>query len=225
MKELPNSKELRGFCRWCNTTTSFGFVAERIVSRRDLPKIEQIQKRPVNRLHADELEFEPPKGFLKIVTLECNHCLNACVSFEDVFAFDQKFFWPILAENYSEDIPSVIRASLYEAEMTFQVGCFMSSATMTRRALEAVCDDKGITGGKLQVKIQNLSLSGLLPRSVTDWLDDIRVIGNDGAHPKDSVVTHEDCYVSLKILHKIIEHLYIESAEIERIRRKNRSAT
>jgi len=55
-----------------------------------------------------------------------------------------------------------MREALVEAKQCLSVGALHASATMSRRAIEAACDDKGATSRHLWQKVKGLADAGAI---------------------------------------------------------------
>lgn len=67
-----------------------------------------------------------------------------------------------------------------------------AAATMYRRALELALKDRFPTyTGILAARIKQLAKNSDIPQVMADWADEIRFIGNDGAHDVDGVSADE----------------------------------
>ena len=63
-----------------------------------------------------------------------------------------------------------------------------AAATMFRRAIDVAIREKHPeVSGMLKLRIDKLNKKGLIPDAMKDWTDEIRLIGNDGAHEPEGV--------------------------------------
>ncbi len=53
---------------------------------------------------------------------------------------------------------------------------------LIRKTLEAVCEDRGATGGNLKDRISDLKTELTLPNALFEAMDHLRMLGNDAAH-------------------------------------------
>lgn len=95
------------------------------------------------------------------------------------------------------------------------------SAALTRRALQQVLRDYGHTKAKdLFDQIQEVVEANLLPASLSDQLNAVRVIGNFAAHPLKSqntglilpVEDHEAEW-NLDVLESVFDHYFVKPAQ------------
>ncbi|UVC07371.1 DUF4145 domain-containing protein [Rhizobium sp. TH2] len=98
--------------------------------------------------------------------------------------------WPTVTESAIPDHLSENVAKTYRsAERNFSTPDGEDAAAMLyRRAIDVAIREKHpeITG-LLAVRISKLAGKGLLPPSMKEWADQIRLIGNDGAHEPEGV--------------------------------------
>jgi hypothetical protein len=79
-------------------------------------------------------------------------------------------------------IPENIVAVFEEA-----LGChanqyYIASAMLVRKTLETLCEDRGAKGRDLKERIGELRRIIILPESLFEALDGLRLLGNDAAH-------------------------------------------
>jgi len=91
-------------------------------------------------------------------------------------------------------------------------------AVQIRRALEAVCADRGETRGNLAAKLRNLSNKGEIPPVLSEASDILRLLGNIGAHGLSGSVHPLQAYALDDFFRVIIEYLYIAPSKIEDFR-------
>jgi hypothetical protein len=82
----------------------------------------------------------------------------------------------------STDIPSTIAASLEEAIKCHSAQCYKAAALMVRRVLEELCEDNGATGNNLKERIASMSTKVVIPQTLLQAADHLRLLGNDAAH-------------------------------------------
>jgi len=99
-------------------------------------------------------------------------------------------------------LPVEIDEIFSETLSAFNEGANTLTGLGLRATIEAICNEKGITGKNLQVRINKLATAGLISKNDTKRLHAIRFLGNDAAHklvkPKSK---------SIAVAKTIIEHL------------------
>lgn len=101
-------------------------------------------------------------------------------------------------------VPDVVH-SIYEETLTaIKEGASTLAGLGLRGTIEAICNDRAITGRTLEARISKLASQGLISQKDAERLHAIRFLGNDAAHeikkPSDR---------QLKIALRITEHMII----------------
>lgn len=108
--------------------------------------------------------------------------------------FKLKDFWPKPEPpNIPAHLPESVAKAFRAAENNYQMVDGEDAAAMLyRRAIDVAIREKHPEiGGLLAKRITALTDQGLLPPSMKAWADQIRLIGNEGAHEPEGV-TKED---------------------------------
>jgi len=154
----------------------------------------------------------------------CETCGDLSIYGASVEIFDEKDFkqatliYPYQKIDLNK-LPVIVRKCYIEA-VRVKNNAPNAFAMLIRKALEAICDDKGILEGSLYDKINELSKKNLIPKNLSDMGDIIRLIGNIGAHnttldvKPGFVNTIDDFFIS------IIEYIYIQPDKITAIQEK-----
>jgi hypothetical protein len=95
-----------------------------------------------------------------------------------------------------------------------------SFAVQIRRALEAVCADKGANGRSLYEMLTELGRRGDLPPVLAEMTDVLRLLGNVGAHASDRTVRPSQVEALDEFFRAVIEYVYIAPAKLHRFREK-----
>jgi len=170
----------------------------------------------------------------RVSSLVCRHCSQGIVVIEEEWVGDspakqQKHggtvtwrgihWWPLPESNLSTDIPKNIADVFCEASMSLFANCPRASAVMSRRTLEAITVDKGETAGTLADRLLNLTKRGILLSTLSDWVKEVRLIGNVGAHfDPIQTVTVDDAKQLLSFVRELLKYLYDLPAELKRKR-------
>ncbi|TIR23972.1 MAG: DUF4145 domain-containing protein [Mesorhizobium sp.] len=130
------------------------------------------------------------------------------------------FFSRLPDTQLPNHIPQDVGKALTQAETNFlQAGHEEAAATMYRRALERAlkATHPGLPGA-LASQIKELVRTGVMPKAMGDWADEIRVIGNDGAH--DDQVERSDLIAARGFCDAFLKYLITLPKEVE-IRRQS----
>jgi len=95
-------------------------------------------------------------------------------------------------------------------------------AVQIRRALEALCDDRGAKKGALQLRLQNLVSRGEIPLVLAEMTDVLRLLGNIGAHSVDQSVKPIHVLAIDDFFHVIIEYVYVAPSKLKEFRDWNK---
>lgn len=159
---------------------------------------------------------------------ECNSC--------DFFLLVQRrrgnilrVFPNPLPKSIHEKTPQFLKKDLEEAYLCFSAGAYRATGVLTRRALQLCCIEKGAPGSKLQDQIDWLLNQQIITKELKDWAHEVRLTGNDAAHPprditKDEIISREDAEDILTLLEKFIDVLYVAPALAEERRQKRGSS-
>lgn len=156
---------------------------------------------------------------------ECNSCHKLVL----VNDSSNKIYPMPLPKAIDERIPATIRKDFEESTICFSIEAYRASAVMARRALQCVCLDKGSKEkDKLEKQIDWLFSQGIITKDLKDWAHEVRLVGNDAAHPRkpenDQPISKEDAEDVLKLLEQFCQVLYVASAIAEE-RKKLRTQT
>ena len=114
----------------------------------------------------------------------CNQILvygNLEEVLEEGFA-DAVLLWPKFGLNKA--VPERIR-DIYDEASRIEHTAPNAFAGQIRRALEAICSERGATKGTLVENIQELANRGEIPKTLVEASDLLRLIGNIGVHASD----------------------------------------
>jgi hypothetical protein len=113
------------------------------------------------------------------------------------------------------DVPNVVREIYSESMLAVQAGALTLAGLGLRGTIEAVCNERGITGRNLEVRITKMATQGLISAKDSERLHAIRFLGNDAAHdikkPSEAQIS-----VALKIINHLIQSIYLLEIEMER---------
>jgi len=125
---------------------------------------------------------------------------------------DVVLLWPKFGLNNA--VPERIR-NIYDEASRIQHTAPNAFAVQVRRALEAVCMDRGATEGTLVQNIHELANRGEIPKTLVEASDLLRLIGNIGAHASDRDVHPLQASALNKFFQAIVEYLYVSPKMIQ----------
>jgi hypothetical protein len=127
--------------------------------------------------------------------------------------------WPELNREMSLKIPEPLRAEHSEARKCFNSGAYTATVVMVRRTLEGVCADNGAKG-TLYKALEQMKLVGLIEGRLLEWAQELRVIGNDGAHYTGRPVARQDAKDAIDLAEAILNYMYVFSAQFAEFRER-----
>jgi hypothetical protein len=149
----------------------------------------------------------------------CNHIL-VYRAVEDIP--DDKYFtsgdleYPESGELHSS-VPKTV-SKIYSEALQIKSLAPNAFAVQIRRALEALCEDRGAKNGTLQKMLNELSTKGEIPSTLIEVTDLLGLLGNIGAHaPEDSVQPWQVRTID-EFFRAIVEYVYIAPSKIKEFR-------
>lgn len=124
------------------------------------------------------------------------------------------------------NIPSSVLKALEEAITCHAGACYVATAIMVRKTLEALCEDRGAKGSNLKERIKALGGKILLPAELLEGLDDLRLLGNDAAHIESKEydkVGQEEVEIGIEFAKEVLKAVYQYSALLVRLRSLKKS--
>ncbi len=145
--------------------------------------------------------------------LQCAICADPLVQVREDYgggfdADDPVFVFPA-PRRLNRNIPEHLRNAWEEAQSCFKAKAYTATAVMVRRALEATCADQGVRERTLAQSLKKLEAQGKIDGMLAEWADLLRLVGNEGAHYSDRVVTREDAEDALSFSEALLDHLYV----------------
>ena len=107
-----------------------------------------------------------------------------------------------------KNCPKIVISPYKEALKCYQAHAYEATVIMCRKGIEAICYDKGQEKGNLITKLKNLKDLQVLEGTLYKWTDELRLIGNDGAHSHNQIVTQQDAKDAIDFFEALITYLY-----------------
>ncbi|WP_405811546.1 DUF4145 domain-containing protein [Streptomyces sp. NBC_01520] len=164
-------------------------------------------------------EEEPP---YLLEMAECGHCHDPFVMVEEDFGRgwdgEPAVVWPMQQRPLSLQVPQALRHEHEEARQCFSSKAYTAAAVMVRRTLEGVCLDQGVasSGGRpkpLFKMLEQMKDEGKIDGQLFEWSQELRVLGNQGAHFTGTSVSREDAADGLALAEALLDYLYVFSAQ------------
>lgn len=165
-------------------------------------------------------EHGPP---WKATLTRCDVCSQALLFFQEDYGdgWDEMArVWPDGVRPLSASIPESLRAEHYEARKCFDAKAFTATVVMVRRTLEGVCADKGARERNLAASLKVMHEEGLLDNRLYEWAQQLRIVGNEGAHFTGNQVPRQDAADALAFCEAFLDYLYVLTAKFEEFRQR-----
>jgi len=91
----------------------------------------------------------------------------------------------------NDDLPEGIREEHKEAHDCLHGGQLKASMLMARAALQHACRSLGAEGRGLKAELDSLVEKGAITRDLRAFADEVRLLGNDVAHPPEDIMVVE----------------------------------
>lgn len=199
--DVSEREEYRIECPFCRRRT----VAIRMTSMR--------------LIYADEAAY--PNWFNLAECRICNtiHAIRSPKTVDNHFsAADAEVISSSRSHGISSRIPESLRREHSEAWACFSSESYTATVVMVRRTLEGVCAEHGIKARVLFKALEQLAADGLIEGRLLDWAQELRLLGNEGAHFTGDVVSREDAQDALALAEALLEYLYVYSAQFKEFR-------
>ncbi|MEU5085093.1 MULTISPECIES: DUF4145 domain-containing protein [Streptomyces] len=128
--------------------------------------------------------------------------------------------YPPTGDQLSFSVPSKLRDECEEARRCFTSKAFTATAVMVRRVLEGLCLDQGATAKPLMNALKQLAADGKLDGRLLEWAQELRGLGNHGAHHTGVPVQRQDAYDALLLTEAILTYVYALPTQFEAFRRR-----
>jgi len=132
--------------------------------------------------------------------------------------------YPTPAE-YGNEVPLAVH-KIYEQASKCKERAPLGFAVLIRKALEAICDDRGIEKprreGDLFHRLKKLEARGDIPPTLARMSDVLRTLGNTAAHDAPEEITVPMTWAIDEFFRAIVEYVYVAPAKIEKFEKRMR---
>ena len=188
---------------------------------------------PQRLIHTQEyLEHGYPSD--DSIDIECACYVVVCETCNKILLYrtfsyieENKYFhradliYPPNPGNLHKSVPKVICECYVEAARIKNLAP-NAFAVQIRRALEALCDDRGAKKGALQLRLQDLVSRGEIPPVLAEMTDILRLLGNIGAHSMKQTIKPIYAIAIDDFFHVIIEYVYVAPSKLKEFRNWNK---
>ena len=171
-------------------------------------------------------EFTNSAGKLKTYELTNAYRLSqcpACNKFNLLFVADQDLddqtvLWPTLDKPLSGLPPEIDKA--YKAALSVKSIDSNAFGVLTRRLLEMVCIEREAAGRTLLEQLRDLSSKGEIPGRLAAMAQQLRQLGNIGAHAGAGELTSEEVPFLNDLCRAILEYVYVGPQTIVQVQKR-----
>ena len=197
------------------------------------------QRAAVVAYHDDGGEPRPDEFVAEYFIVICQTCERPLVyvdfqSHAKHLRFEHaELIWPEQDELH-EAVPDAVQEIYTEAARIKNLAP-SAYATQVRRALEAVCDERGAKRGTLQHRLESLVQMGELPPTLAQLTQVLRFLGNAGAHEVEQGLKAWHADAIQDFFQVVLEYVYVAPyklaefqkrlAEIDRRKKLTKLAT
>ncbi len=152
--------------------------------------------------------------------LSCQNCDGVVISFRKFFTergWKEWLSYPVSLPKVDKAVPDKVAADYVSAVNCLSIGEHKAAVTMFRRSLQQIMIDKNAKGSRLYDQIDDLATNGIITEDLKNWAHEIRLWGNEGAHPsKDGLdeVTEKETTEVKKFLESLFQYIYIMPATV-----------
>jgi hypothetical protein len=173
----------------------------------------------------------PSEADLEYILLQCTNCEGASLQVREdlpdfVYAPNEvpQFAYPAQGK-LSTDIPDALQHEFEEARSCFNTKAYTAAVVMVRRTLEGIGVDNDIREHNLARQITQMEAKGLIDRSIAEWADGLRVLGNQGAHFTGRKVSREDASDAIHFAEALLNHIYVYRRRFEEFKKRRETKT
>jgi len=114
-----------------------------------------------------------------------------------------------LTDNVAlKNAPDIVINPYKEAQKCYRAQAYEACVIMCRKGIEGICTDKGEVKGNLAEKLKKLKEKHILEDTFYNWSNELRLIGNDGAHSHEKIINKQDARDSIDFFDALITYLY-----------------
>lgn len=190
----------RGQCPHCPATTYFRPVTP--VYKEALPE--------GGYRVVTAAQCEACKGFVLVIGIQTGH--NHPVSLQVVFPLGKP------NDVVDERVQPTVAEDFKEALRCHWIKAYKACVVMCRRSVQVSVLELGAKPGRLVDQIDDLFTKGKITESLKDFAHEVRLTGNDGAHPdKDGLVdvSEGDASDIIEFTREYLHHVYVMPAKLK----------
>ncbi len=163
-------------------------------------------------------------AIFKLSFYACPDCLKPMIFFEGCKNEYSSIFLPLVPQSFAKQFPEYVPSSIrqdYEEAYNILLLSPKASATLSRRCLQGMIHDFfGVTEKNLNAEIT--ALKDVVDPMIWKGLDDLRKLGNIGAHMEKDInliidIDSDEAEKLIRLIEFLIEKWYITRHETEKL--------
>lgn len=150
-----------------------------------------------------------------VILGKCLNCNRPFLSQEDFQNIEDHYFannhfqlFPLTDNMALKNAPEIVYRPYQEAQKCFRAQAYEACVIMCRKGIEAICAHKGEKKGALSDKLKNLKDNHILEETFYNWSNELRLIGNDGAHSHNKIIEKQDAKDAIDFFDALITYLF-----------------
>lgn len=159
--------------------------------------------------------------------LQCRGC-NEVILQKNKYSFFQgnvteielEFQYPTVVPKLDDSIPDEVAEDYIEGMKCLGGGSPKGALTMFRRSLQTATRERGATPADLFNEIDELATKDIIPKDLKDLAHEIRLLGNDGAHPNRPNVSQDEALEVKDFIDHLFNYVYIMPARVTDMKNK-----
>ncbi|SEH78578.1 protein of unknown function [Rhizobium tibeticum] len=162
-------------------------------------------------------------------TLKCEQCGNLTSVFwgqgDSGLQGIHQVPWPRKTTKWPRHWPDDVGRYWLQARRSLEASNWDAAALMARSAVQLTLRHQGAVGKNLYDEINDLGSKGLLPPVMLEWAHEVRVLGNDNAHPTpgSTATTAQDASAVVEYLGMLLKVVFDLPHQITEHRGKDRA--
>lgn len=136
----------------------------------------------------------------------------------DVFWGSPQKVYPINNFHINPIIPEILRNALNECIQCYKSRAYTASTIMCRRLIEGFCLVKGVKERNLETSLKVLHENGTINEQLFEWVNQLRILGNDAAHNIEAKYSAEDAKDTLDFSIAVLDFTYSFKDKFEKFK-------
>jgi Domain of unknown function (DUF4145) len=150
------------------------------------------EKGNFSTIHHEERKHPSTQKVLNYDTMRCGNCGNLMMVFWSAAATSYRrgmhnfrvVPWSQRTSRFPDYWPEDVGRFWVQARRNLEGQNWDAAAVMARSAVQLITRYQKGKGGNLKQEIDDLADKGILPPVMREWSHEVRLLGNEGAHPK-----------------------------------------